>query len=223
MATIPTNTRKNLVTQGLTVQLPDQPYTVRIVEAKTEAKGADTSRGIAEKRLLRCRVEILEPEVYKVGDTEVSLAGHKFYLVPQRVEPETVNETWAVQRVFAALNNSGFDWEAQFPPNGDWDDEKVGAALVGHTMVVRAKCEPYYLTRDLTPDEVATVAAGGTVPNITEDKRRVHQMLPVRSATGEVTYTKTTDGFRLSARWEDVIAMVPGVGGNVAKLAAGVF
>lgn len=217
MATISKETRQGLIASGLRVQIPSQTMVVRIAAAKAAAKGEDTVRGCM-KRTLSTQVEIMSPESVEVGTQTVNLAGFKFFLVPQRVEPETRNETWAFAAVSKALDNSGFDW-SQFPDE-QWDDEHL-QPLLGHLMAVRVKCEPRWLTRELTEIERGQLERGEAVPNLTDDKRRVHNLVPVADpATGQTVMAKAQDGYQLVARWDDVIAMKVGDSAGVPAAAA---
>lgn len=204
MAKITQNQISNIAS-GLQVQIPNQVMRVRVASAKTKDKGTDETRGCA-KRLLSCQVEILSPEEVTVGDVKINLAGFKFWLMPTRVEPETASENWAFASVAEALKKSNFDWN-RFP-DGDWDDELVGQHLKDHVMLMKVECRPNWVTRDLTADERERLLAGEVVENLTDDKRRVHQMI-----RGQ----KVQDGYVLYSDWKSV------VGGDGGSADGGAF
>lgn len=199
MAKISKESRETIVDSGLRVQIPNTLFACRIVSAKTESKGKDEARGCI-KRSLKTQVEILSPEEVSIGGGKsLDVAGLRFWLTPQRVEPETLKEFWAFPRVKNALDKSGFDWD-KFE-DGEWDDEKVGEHLVGHTMYINTTCAPRWLTRQLSEEERTTIASGGVVDNLAEGGQRVHQI---------INGAKAYDGYQIVADWDKVTEGVVG-------------
>jgi hypothetical protein len=196
--------RLSNLSSGLQVQIPNQVMRVRISAAQVKEKEFDHKHNCL-KLILNTQVEILAPEQVTVGDKTIDLAGFKFWLMPARVEPATKDENWAFAGVAAGLEKSNFDW-MRFP-DGDWDPKLVSQHLTDHVMLMKVDCRPNWVTRDLTAEERARLLAGETVEHLSDDKRRVHQVI---TRGGEVQ--RVQDGFVLYSDWKSVVGGDSGAG-----------
>jgi hypothetical protein len=171
------NTQNNMaryskadIVQGGLTPVPKDNYTVRISEASVK-----TAQREDAKPTLRTTVEIVYPESVVHSGTTYVIAGRKFFMMANGIDP---SEPYGLGVIQAALEKSKFDF-TKFNPEGEIDTDQF-FKLAGHTMAMVFSSREAFQTRPAQEDETAELKVGGV---------------------GHV-YIKDTKGNKLSRGWE---------------------